>query len=362
MIMGLDMASINWSNIVKVVALAILSLILLSGSSGAFPSPVLLKINANEQTGGFIASCWNSMCSDGMGITTSAEPLITRSPFIAHLTLPLQEPPEWLELSAGQVMDKNKYDTAEGTYSYEWNIEWNKAIRYNVSLERESDINITLSPGLYVLGVDAKWKGKGYVFYEFLVQVYEPESDSADASTSPALLKINGNEQTSGIGSYCWNIENETTRICKDANGIITPREPLITISPFTAHLRLQLEEPPQDLGFRKAIVTDKNESYGARNDFFRVWNFSSNEWIWHTLPSGNESEIDLSLPPGLYVLDVDAKWKDKGSVSYGFLVQVYDPDAKITNVSSVEKTAGFEFFLAITALSMAIMIWRKRR
>jgi PGF-CTERM protein len=28
----------------------------------------------------------------------------------------------------------------------------------------------------------------------------------------------------------------------------------------------------------------------------------------------------------------VGAKWKDIGSVTYGFLVQVYDPEAEVTN------------------------------
>jgi len=33
--------------------------------------------------------------------------------------------------------------------------------------------------------------------------------------------------------------------------------------------------------------------------------------------------DIELSLDPGLYVLSVNAWWKEKGSASYGFLVKV---------------------------------------
>lgn len=57
------------------------------------------------------------------------------------------------------------------------------------------------------------------------------------------------------------------------------------------------------------------------------------------------------------------AKWKDIGSVTYGFLVQVNDPEAEVTNnVSSGEKTAGFEVFLAIMTLLLVIVIRRNRR
>jgi hypothetical protein len=349
-------------NIRIVAGIAILCRFLLAGNVEAYyPPPILLKIDGNEQTGGFIASCWNSICADTFSINTPAEPLLTRSPFTAHLRLPLQEPPEKLGFIAAQVTDINELDQGErATYGGRaWNIEWNEWRSYNVSLERESDINLSLEPGLYVLTVDAHWK-KGSAAYGFLVQVYEPESDNADESPLPALLKINGNEQTSGIGSYCWNVENETTKICTDANGIITPREPLLTISPFTAHLHMPLEEPPQELGFSTAQVRDKNESYETRNDFFRTWSFDSNEWYWHNLPSGNESDIDLSFEPGLYVLDVDAKWKDKGSVSYGFLVQVYDPAAEVTT-QATEKASGFQFALAITIFLAVYASGQKR-
>ena len=73
---------------------------------------------------------------------------------------------------------------------------------------------------------------------------------SASADPPPSILEINGNEQTSGIGSYCWKVENETYSICADTIGIITPAEPLLTLSPFTAHLTLPLQEPPEELGF----------------------------------------------------------------------------------------------------------------
>ena len=185
---------------------------------------------------------------------------------------------------------------------------------------------------------------------------------SASADPPPAILEINGNEQTSGIGSYCWKVENETYSICADTIGIITPAEPLLTRSPFTAHLTLLLQESPEELGFSATRVTDDDELKEAVNDV-RAWRFEGNRGNWYKLPSEREPDINLSLEPGLYVLNVGAKWKDIGSVTYGFLVQVNDPEAEVTNnVSSGEKTAGFEVFLAIMTLLLVIVIRRNRR
>jgi len=188
-------------------------------------------------------------------------------------------------------------------------------------------------------------------------------SGNAGASPPPAILSIDGNEQTSGIGSSCWREENETVYICSDTVGIITPSEPLLTRSPFTAHLRMPLLEPPEELGFSATRVTDDDELKEFANGV-RAWSLKyGNETNRYKRPLEREPDIYLSLKPGLYVLRVDANWKDNGSVSYGFLVKVYEPEAKITNnVTSVEKTAGFEAVLAISILLAVYKIGRKRR
>ncbi len=193
---------------------------------------------------------------------------------------------------------------------------------------------------------------------------------SAGAYPPPAILKIDGNEQTSGIGSNCWREEKQTVQTCSDTIGIITPSEPLLARSPFTAHLRMPLQEPPEELGFSTTLVTDDDELKEAANGV-RVWSLKyENATNRYKRPLEREPDIYLSLKPGLYVLRVDANWKDNGSVSYGFLVKVYEPEAKITNnvsvertanVSSVEKTTGFEVFLAITALLSVNIIRRNR-
>ncbi len=134
----------------------------------------------------------------------------------------------------------------------------------------------------------------------------------------PAILNIDGKEQISGIGSYCWR--GTWKALCADMIGIPTAQEPLIASSPFTAHLRLPLQEPPYELQFNVVQVTEQNEL-----------NFSGRGWRWwrtseggrFTLPLEREPDIELSLKPGLYVLSIYAWWKEEGSASYGFLVEV---------------------------------------
>lgn len=153
----------------------------------------------------------------------------------------------------------------------------------------------------------------------------------------PAILKIEGKEQISGIGSYCW--KGTWKALCADMIGIPTAQEPLIASSPFTAHLRLPLQEPPYDLRLNVVRVKDEDEL-----------NFSARGWRWwkereeklFTLPLEHEQDIELSLEPGLYVLSIGAWWKDKGSASYGFMVEVRANGtgaAPTTPVSPVNQT-----------------------
>jgi len=344
---------IRWCTIRMAIGITAILLFLLAGISGASPPPAILKIDGNEQTSGIGSSCWKeknetySLCSDYAGTVTPAEPLLTRSPFTAYLRMPLQEPPEELYFSTFRVNDDELKEYANGGV---WSLKGNAINRYKRHLEREPEFNFSLATGLYVFKVGAEWKDKGTVTYGFLVQVNDPEAGKASASPLPAILEINGNQQTSGIGNNCWKAENETPMLCADTFSIITPRQPLLTGSPFTAHLRLPLQELPDELGFSVTQVMDKNESYEARNDFFRAWNFNINEENWRNLLSERESDINLTLPSGLYVFNVFAKWEGKGDVSYGFLVKVSNLQEEDTT-QTAEKATGFQFALAISIL-----------
>ncbi|MFZ2411929.1 MAG: hypothetical protein WAW23_10190 [Candidatus Methanoperedens sp.] len=134
----------------------------------------------------------------------------------------------------------------------------------------------------------------------------------------PAILKIDGKEQISGIGSYCWG--GTWKALCADMIGIPTAQEPLLASSHFTAHLRLPLQEPLYELRLNVVQVKDEDElNFGAPG--WRWW--KEREEKLFTLPLEREQDIELSLEPGLYVLSVGAWWEKKGSASYGFLVEV---------------------------------------
>ena len=120
--------------------------------------------------------------------------------------------------------------------------------------------------GLDMLSIKKRWSSIRIVAGIAILSLFLL-AGSASADPPPAILEINGNEQTSGIGSYCWKVENETYSICADTIGIITPAEPLLTRSPFTAHLTLPLQEPPEELGFSATRVTDDDELKEAVND-----------------------------------------------------------------------------------------------
>ena len=136
----------------------------------------------------------------------------------------------------------------------------------------------------------------------------------------PATLNIGGKEQISGIGSYCWT--DTWNALCADMVGIPTAQEPLIASSPFTAHLRLPLQEPPYELQLDVIRVNHEDQiNLSARGwRWWDIWHLQTKNFI---LPLESEQDIELSLEPGLYVLSVGAWWTEKGSASYGFLVEV---------------------------------------
>jgi hypothetical protein len=138
----------------------------------------------------------------------------------------------------------------------------------------------------------------------------------------PAILKLDGKEH-SGIGSYCWN--EVFSSVCADYEGIPTADEPLPAISPFTVHLSLAIKEPPQELQINVIRVThdDKIKSYLNGSFMWLPKGENMQQRNYSTLTPERESDINLSLESGLYVLEVYPIWKEEGSVSYGFLLNV---------------------------------------
>ncbi len=137
---------------------------------------------------------------------------------------------------------------------------------------------------------------------------------------SPAFLIIGGEEQISGIGNYCWKDLGTGLPRCVDIFVIRTTQEPLLAHSPFTAYFRLAIQEPPDSLSLIVFRVTERDEV--KSEDEWRWWRLEK-EGELYLLPGRIEPDIELSLMPGLYVLNLFASWQQFGDVEYGFLVEV---------------------------------------
>jgi hypothetical protein len=133
-----------------------------------------------------------------------------------------------------------------------------------------------------------------------------------------------GINSSQGFGSYC--LKDQWIGPCKDNVGILTLQEPLLTRSPFTAHLILPFEEAPEELQLNVIRVTDDDKLKGGKEHRWQLWR--SQEGKRYMLSLEREQDIELSLESGLYVLKI-GKWNEKGSLNYGFLLEVPEHPAK---------------------------------
>jgi len=147
--------------------------------------------------------------------------------------------------------------------------------------------------------------------------------DPDEIEPPPAILTVAGQEQLSGIGSYCWNAnarEGGLVGLCVDTIGIPTAPEPLAVSTSFTATVQLPIAEKPEQLALQIIPVTDQDQL-----------DVGPAPWRWwpggggtqQALPLAQEPGFALSLDPGLYVLSLFARWPERGDVTYGFLVEV---------------------------------------
>lgn len=187
----------------------------------------------------------------------------------------------------------------------------------------------------------------------FLIAISAYLISEQEIEPPPAILEIDGKEQISGIGSFCWS--GTWKALCADMVGIPTGQEPLIASPTFTAHLSLPIKEPPYELRL-DVIIIDPENQINLSAGGWRWWD------IWHlqtknfTLNLEPEQDFELWLEPGIYVLSVGAWWTEKGSASYGFLVEVQSNGtdaAPAVTVSPVNQTppSNATTSLAITAI-----------
>jgi hypothetical protein len=151
-----------------------------------------------------------------------------------------------------------------------------------------------------------------------------PSPESGPSVEPPqAVLEVAGQEQVSGIGSYCWSQptnDDSAMAVCADMIGTITPGEPLTVPAAFEARFRLAPEDTPAELVLWVRAVSPEEE-LGTDQEGWRAWPGIPGEN--YPLALEQEPALKLNLEPGLYVLDLFGRWETWGSASYGFLLEV---------------------------------------
>jgi hypothetical protein len=150
----------------------------------------------------------------------------------------------------------------------------------------------------------------------------EPSGEPGDIRPPAAVILVNGVSQAAGIGTYCWRDDTQGLALCLDAIGIATQPEPLLVSGTFTAQFSLPVEGAPSDLRLNIRQATPELEMEEENWQGLRWWAYSEGGEV-HALPLEQEPSLELSLAPGLYVLDLFASWQSLGDASYGFLLQV---------------------------------------
>ena len=132
------------------------------------PPPAILQIQSMEQISAVGTYCWSGGCADMIGIPTPKEAIVSNSPLIATLRLPINVPPNTLEIRVNPASEINELQPSP--LNYRWWEAWQGKYE-SLSLEKEQTINLVLEHGLYVISVFAQWNQRGDVIYGFLVEV-----------------------------------------------------------------------------------------------------------------------------------------------------------------------------------------------
>ena len=145
-----------------------------------------------------------------------------------------------------------------------------------------------------------------------------PGGDMDPGKPPLAVMTVNGDSQTAGLGTYCWSDDSSGAGLCLDAIGIPTPEEPLEVTSPFTAQFLIPVEETPRDVVVTVAPADPDAEMNDVSDQGWRWWSYREGEN--HQLALEREPQFNLDLEPGLYVINLFVSWDGLGDASYGFL------------------------------------------
>jgi len=150
-------------------------------------------------------------------------------------------------------------------------------------------------------------------------------------SPSPVKIALDGKTYISEIGTYSWISEVSPDGITAithvDAFAIITPVEPIPLTSNTSFTLKLPIPIDPTKLWYALFKVSKKDlASQDAASGAFR-WNPNCKIQTCYEqteLSLLSEQDINLSLEPGFYVLEVHAGWRGM-QADYGFLLRVQE-------------------------------------
>lgn len=140
------------------------------------PPLARLEVGEERQLAGRGSFCWKGNCAD-FGIYTNSMPLVVRSPFTAHLHLPLVEPPDGLRLYTMMVSPPGHLEyeiIADDEASWSSEKPGRELLdRGALLLKRDQDIKLSLEPGYYALVISAAWRDYGDAQYGFLIEIQE---------------------------------------------------------------------------------------------------------------------------------------------------------------------------------------------
>jgi hypothetical protein len=148
----------------------------------------------------------------------------------------------------------------------------------------------------------------------------------------PAKIIINNKIYDSEIGTTMWITEvkpdGSVVGEIGDAFAIITPKEPIVTVSNPSLVLKLPVQINPTELWYGIFAVTE--DEINLQNPKEGVYRWHPNYEQQPSLPLLAEQELTFSLDPGTYVLEVHASWGGipphvELEADYGFLIEVQE-------------------------------------
>jgi len=142
----------------------------------------------------------------------------------------------------------------------------------------------------------------------------------------PAVLNVDEQEQTAGVGTSTWNgglVRGAIKITHSDAFGLVTPAEPITVTSPFTATLHLPIPMAPYILKYGLAAASPGDRWEVSRPEYpFEIWG-TGITLSGEGLALAQHQDIFFCLEPGQYLLMFRAEWSSLGSTNYGFYLDV---------------------------------------